>query len=42
MTNEEIAGFFNSARPHIQGNPDLRDPQYEGWFHIGTRFHESS
>ncbi len=33
MTNEEIARVFNKARPHIQGNPDLRDPQVEGWFH---------
>jgi DNA repair protein RadD len=32
MTNEEIARFFNNARPHIQGNPNLRDPQVEGWF----------
>jgi len=31
MTNKEKARFFNSARPHIQGNPDLRDPQIEGW-----------
>ncbi len=30
MTNEEIARFFNNARPHIQGNPNLRDPQVEG------------
>ena len=33
MTNEGIAGFFNNARPFIQGNPNLRDPQVEGWFH---------
>jgi len=32
MTNEEIARFFNTTRPFIQGNPDLRDPQVEGWF----------
>jgi len=32
MTNEEIARFFNNARPFIQGNPNLRDPQVEGWF----------
>ena len=31
MTNEEIARFFNTTRPFIQGNPDLRDPQVEGW-----------
>lgn len=30
MTNEEIARFFNNARPHIQGNPALRDSQVEG------------
>lgn len=29
MTNEEIARFFNNARPHIQGNANLRDPQVE-------------
>jgi hypothetical protein len=32
MTNEEITRFFNTTRPFIQGNPDLRDPQVEGWF----------
>jgi|LSQX01.2.fsa_nt_gb hypothetical protein len=32
MTNEEIAGFFNNARPHIQDNPNLRDTQVIGWF----------
>jgi len=32
MTNEEIAGFFNDTQAYIQGNPDLRDPQVEGWF----------
>ena len=30
MTNAEIARFFNNARPFIQGNPNLRDPQVEG------------
>jgi len=30
MTNEEIARFFNTTRPFIQGNPNLRDPQVEG------------
>jgi hypothetical protein len=33
MTNEGTAGFFDNARPHIQGNLNLRDPQVEGWFH---------
>ena len=32
MTNEEIARFFNDTQAYIQGNPDLRDPQVEGWF----------
>jgi hypothetical protein len=32
MTNEEIARFFNTTRPFIQGNPNLRYPQAEGWF----------
>jgi hypothetical protein len=31
VTNEEIARFFFNAQPHIQGNPNLRDPQVEGW-----------
>ncbi len=31
MTNEEIARLFNTTRPFIQGNPDLRDPQVDGW-----------
>ena len=31
MTNEEIARFFNNTRAFIQGNPDLRDLQVEGW-----------
>jgi hypothetical protein len=31
MTNEEIARFFNNTRPFIQGNPNLRDPQVEGY-----------
>ena len=26
MTNEEMAGFFNTTRPFIQGNPDMLDP----------------
>jgi len=38
MTNEEIARFFNTTRPLIQGNPDLRDPQVEGWHDAFTSF----
>jgi len=41
MTNEEIARFFNNARPHIQGNPNLRDPQVEGWFRTRQHFRNS-
>lgn len=41
MTNEEIARFFNTTRPFIQGNPDLRDPQVEGWFRTGTSSYEA-
>lgn len=37
MTNEEIARFFNDTRAFIQGNPDLRDPQVEGWFRTRQR-----
>ncbi len=42
MTNEEIARFFNTTRPFIQGNPDLRDPQVEGWFRTRQHFRNSS
>jgi len=42
MTNEEIARFFNSAKPHIQGNPNLREPQIEGWFRTRQHFRNSS
>lgn len=38
MTNEEIARFFNDTRAIIQGNPDLRDPQVEGWFRTRQHF----
>jgi len=41
MTNEEIARFFNTSRPFIQGNPNLRDPQVEGWFRTGTSPYEA-
>jgi superfamily II DNA or RNA helicase len=42
MTNEEIARFFNTTRPFIQGNPDLSDPQVEGWFRTRQHFRNSS
>ena len=42
MTNEEIARFFNNARPHIQGNPNLRDPQVEGWLRTRQHFRINS
>ena len=42
MTNEEIARFFNNTRAFIQGNPDLRDPQVEGWFRTRQHFRNSS
>jgi len=42
MTNEEIARFFNDTRAFIQGNPDLRDPQVEGWFRTRQHFRNSS
>ncbi len=41
MTNEEIARFFNDTQAYIQGNPDLRDPQVEGWFRTRQRFRNS-
>lgn len=42
MTNEEIARFFNSAKPYIQDNPNLREPQVEGWFRTRQHFRNSS
>jgi len=42
MTNEEIARFFNDTQAYIQGNPDLRDPQVEGWFRTRQHFRYSS
>ena len=41
MTNEEITRFFNSAKPHIQGNSNLREPQIEGWFRTRQHFRNS-
>jgi superfamily II DNA or RNA helicase len=38
MTNEEIARFFQTTRAFVQGNPDLRDPQVEGWFRTRQHF----
>uniref|UniRef100_A0A7C4RT85 Uncharacterized protein n=1 Tax=Desulfatirhabdium butyrativorans TaxID=340467 RepID=A0A7C4RT85_9BACT len=38
MTNEEISRFFNTTRPFIQGNPNLRHPQVEGWFRTRQHF----
>ncbi|MBP8646119.1 MAG: hypothetical protein KBH99_08370, partial [Syntrophobacteraceae bacterium] len=35
-------GFFNNARPHIQGNPDLRNPQVVGWFRTRQHFRNSN
>jgi hypothetical protein len=42
MTNEETARFFNNSQAYIQGNPDLRDPQVEGWFRTRKHFRNSS
>jgi len=42
MTNDEIARFFCNTRAFIQGNPDLRDPQVEGWFRTRQHFRNSS
>lgn len=33
MITEEISRSFNITRAFIQGNPDLRDSQVEGWEH---------
>lgn len=41
MTNDEIASFFNTTKVHIQGNPNLRDPQVDGWFHTRQHFRNS-
>ncbi len=42
MTNEEIARFFNNARPHIQAEPNPRDPHVEGWFRTRQHFQNST
>jgi len=42
MTNDEIARFFNDTQAYIHGNPDLRDPQVEGWFRTRQHFRNSS
>ena len=42
MTSEEIARFFNNTQVFIQGNPDLRDPQVEGWDRTRQHFQNSS
>ena len=42
MTNEDIARFFSDTQAFIQGNPDLRDPQVEGWFRTRQHFRNSS
>jgi hypothetical protein len=41
MTNEELGRFFNTTGPFIQGNPNLRDPQVEGWFRTRQHFRNS-
>jgi len=41
MTNDGIACFFNTTRIFIHGNPDLRDPQVEGWFYTSQHFRNS-
>ena len=41
MTNDEIARFFNTTIAFIQGNPNLRDPQVEGWFRVRQHFRNS-
>lgn len=38
MISEKIARFFSNARPHIQGNPNLSDPQVEGCFRTRQQF----
>jgi superfamily II DNA or RNA helicase len=38
----QIARFFNTTLPFIQGNPDLRDPQVEGRFRTLQHFRNSS
>ncbi len=41
MNNEGMARFFNSVQPHIKGNPNLCDPQVEGWFRTRQHFLKS-
>ena len=42
MTNDEVGKFFNEAPVFIVGNPDLREPQAEGWVHTEQHFRQSS
>jgi len=42
MTNEEIVRFFNNAKPHIQSNPNLGDPQVRGWFRTRQHFRNNT
>ena len=42
MTHNEIVRFFNETEVHIQGNPNLREPQVEGWSRTCEHFRNSS
>jgi len=42
MKNVKIARFFSNTWAFIRGNPDLRDPQVEGWFRTRQPFRNSS
>ncbi len=42
MTNKKTVRFFNKTQSLIQGNPDLRDPQVEGWFFTPHHFRNKS
>jgi hypothetical protein len=42
MTNQEMLRFLNNARPRIQDNQVLRDPQVIGWFRTRQHFRNSS
>ena len=42
MTHNEIVRFFNETEVHIRGNPNLREPQVEGWSRTCEHFRNSS
>ncbi len=42
MTNEEIADFYSEIQASIESNPNLRDPQVEGWLNARRHFENNT